>query len=340
MRFPIASLVLLGCGGQLERGGRSPSEMERCHISGVAAEVRCGTVTVAEDRTLEGGRTIDLRVVVVPAVRPVPEPDPVFFLAGGPGQAASEVVRTVMPYFQRIQQRRDLVFVDQRGTGASNPLDCPPVEEPTLADGFRTDVDISEVVACRDRIAAHADLTQYTTDIAMDDLDQVRAELGYESINLYGASYGSRAALEYARRHSSHLRSMILDGLAPQEMVLFLDFGRDAQTALDAMVTDCAADAGGCGAAFPSLARDLDALWTRSGEADPVSLAHPRTGSMETLRLEGAALAGAVRGILYQPTLTALLPMAVHEASRGRWAPLIALSSALGGSASEGISIG
>jgi pimeloyl-ACP methyl ester carboxylesterase len=340
MRTVLAALVLLACAGQQAAPGASPPPLERCHLTGVDAEVRCGTVTVFEDREAASGRTIDLRVVVVPAVRPDPEPDPVFFLAGGPGQAASEIVATVMPSFQRIQQRRDLVFVDQRGTGASNALDCPPAEAPTFADGFSTAVEIDEVIECRDRLAEHADLTKYTTDIAMDDLDQVRAQLGYESINLYGASYGTRAGLEYARRHPDHLRAMILDGLAPQEMVLFLDFGRDAQRALDLLVEDCTADTEGCGASFPDLAGELSALWTRPPEAPPVSVAHPRTGVAEDVPLEGAALAGALRGVLYTPTITSLLPLAVHEAAGDNWAPLLTLSSSLGDGVSETMSVG
>ena len=340
MRTVLAALALLGCGEEPAAQVEDRPALEPCHLTGVDAEVRCGTVTVFEDRVAGAGRTIDLRVVMVPAVRPDAEPDPVFFLAGGPGQAASEVVATVMPSFQRIQQRRDLVFVDQRGTGASNPLDCPPAETPSLADGFSTDVDIDEIIACRDRLTEHADLTRYTTDIAMDDLDQVRSELGYETVNLYGASYGTRAGLEFARRHPERLRSMILDGLAPQEMVLFLDFGRDAQRAMDALVADCAAETDGCAQAFPDLASDLAALWARPAGSEPVSLEHPRTGAPEAVPLEGAALAGALRGVLYQPTLAALLPLAVDEAAGGRWAPLIALSSSLGEGVSEGMSVG
>lgn len=340
MRTVLVALALLGCADEAQRPAARHGGLERCHLTGVDAEVRCGTVQVFEDRAAGSGRTIDLRVVVVPAVRPDPEPDPLFFLAGGPGQAASEVVATVMPSFQRIQQRRDLVFVDQRGTGASNPLDCPPAEAPSLADGFSTDVAIDEITACRDTLAEVADLTRYTTDIAMDDLDEVRAALGYDRINLYGASYGTRAGLEFARRHPGRLRAMILDGLAPQEMVLFLDFGRDAQRAMDALVADCAADTTGCGAAFPRLPAELAALWDRPAESPPVSVQHPRSGADEAVPLEGAALAGALRGVLYQPTLAALLPLAVHDAAAGRWAPLVALSSALGEGVSDGMSVG
>ena len=339
MRVALTSLILAGCSGEGPVRA-DQSGFERCHLPGVDAEARCGTVTVREDRASADGRQIDLRVVVVPAVRPDPEPDPVFFLAGGPGQAASEIVGTILPTFARVQQRRDLVFVDQRGTGASNPLDCVPAEEPTLADGFRTDVDLEEIIACRDTLTENADLTRYTTDIAMDDLDQVRQELGYRTINLYGASYGTRAGLEYARRHPDSLRSMILDGLAPQQMVLFQDFARDGQSALDALISDCAAETEGCGAAFPDLALQLENLWQRAGDSASVQLDHPRNGREESILLEGDALAGAIRGVLYQPTLAALLPLAVHEADAGRWEPLVALSASLGEGVSEGMSVG
>lgn len=339
MRPLLSALVLAGC-AEDGTARSAPPTLERCHLPGVEAEARCGTVTVFEDREARAGRTLDLRVVVVPAVRPDPEPDPLFFLAGGPGQAATEVIASVMPMFQRVQQGRDLVFVDQRGTGSSAPLDCPPAEAPTLADGFRVDVDLAEITSCRDRLAENADLRLYTTDIAMDDLDQVRIELGYDRINLYGASYGTRAGLEYARRHPAHLRSMVLDGLAPQEMVLFQDFAQDGQAALDALVADCASDVDGCARAFPDLPAELQALWARDAASADVQLEHPRSGADETLRLEGAALAGAIRGVLYQPTLAALLPLAVHEASLGRWEALVALPGAMGPDVGEGMSVG
>jgi pimeloyl-ACP methyl ester carboxylesterase len=341
MRLLLPAL-LAACGGPAEP--EPGHELPRCHIEGVSAEARCGTLTVFEDREANAGRTIDLRVVVIPAVRPDPEPDPVFFLAGGPGQAASEVIPAVLPTFQRVQQGRDLVFVDQRGTGASHPLDCEEDVDPSLVTQFTVEPDLEEVTTCRDTLSADADLTRYTTPLAMDDLDDVREWLGYERINLYGASYGTRAGLVYARRHPDRVRTLILDGNAPPEMRLFLHFAEDAQAAMDALVADCAADTEGCGAAFPDLATELASLWARPAEgaegAEPVAVDHPRTGAPEVLPIEGRALAAAMRGVLYQPQLASLLPRAVHEAAQDRWEPLIALTTSMSSGTSGSMSMG
>ncbi len=341
MRLPALALALSlgGCEAAVDQAAARPA-LERCHVPGVSAETRCGTLTVFEDRDAGAGPTLDLRVVVLPAVRPDPEADPVFFLAGGPGQAASEVIGVLMPAFRRVQQRRDLVFVDQRGTGDSNGLDCDVAPDPSLADVFTTDANVEETVACRDTLAEKADLTRYSTPLAMDDLDDVRAWLGYDRINLYGASYGTRAGLVYARRHPEHVRTLLLDGLAPTDMRLFLDFGPDSQRALDRMLADCEADTGGCAAAFPDVRAELAELLARDAEAPPATVSHPRTGATEDVPLPGPALAGAIRGALYQPHLAALLPLAIHEAHAGRWEPFVALTAAIGGSTSDGMSMG
>lgn len=331
--------LLAGCQAAVDASTTRPV-LERCHVPGVDAETRCGTYTVHEDREAGAGRTIDLRVVVVPAVRPDPEPDPVFFLAGGPGQAASEVIGVLMPAFRRVQQRRDLVFVDQRGTGSSNGLDCEAELEPSLAEIFETEVDLDETIECRDALTQRADLTKYTTPLAMDDLDDVRAWLGYDRINLYGASYGTRAGLVYARRHPESVRTLMLDGLAPTDMRLFLDFGPDGQRALDRTLADCEAEVAGCGEAFPNVRAELAGLLARDAETPPAEVAHPRTGAAEDVPLAGPALAGAIRGALYQPHLAALLPLAIHEAAQDRWEPFIALTAAVGGSTSDGMSMG
>lgn len=173
----------------------------------------CGVLPVPENPNDPQGRKIDLNVVVFPAVKRIPEPDALFLLAGGPGQAATEAFPALLTAFFNIHQRRDIVMVDQRGTGKSNPLRCLDDEDESLAE----DAALEKLKACPS--ALDADLRYYTTEIAMADLDAVRAALGYTTINLYGASYGTRAALTYLRMYPDRVRSLILDAVVDPSFI-------------------------------------------------------------------------------------------------------------------------
>ena len=308
--------LLLGC-DQAPLVDKS-LDLSPCHVPGLDVESLCGTLAVPEDPTASAGETISLRVLMVPAVSPNPEPDPLFFLAGGPGQAASEVASTVMPAFDRIHKRRDLVFVDQRGTGESRPLRCPSVEHLTLTEQLALDP-VEQAAACLASLPA--DPRHYTTAIAMDDLDQVRQALGYETINLYGASYGTRAGLAYMRQHPQSVRTAILDGVAPLQMVLGLHFAEDGHAALQAVFDDCAADAG-CSGAFPTLQADFESLMASFPRS--VTFEHARTGEPSEMMLDADMVAAGVRGQLYLPTFSSLLPLAIRDATQGNFSPLMA----------------
>ena len=218
----------------------------------LVAESRCGVLEVWEDRQAQSGRRIALKVMVLPAINPTALPDPIFFLSGGPGSAASEVGPAQFRSLGKVRKDRDVVFVDQRGTGSSHPLDCvmdSSIFEEEVTQRHITDVQAQRMRECMEEF--DADLTLYTTPIAMDDLDEVREALGYDRINLIGGSYGTRAALVYMRRHPESVRAAVLDGVVPFEMQLPRYMGRDAERALELMLTDCERD-DACRAAFPS----------------------------------------------------------------------------------------
>src|SRR5690349_4277384 len=175
-----------------------------CALPGVPATVgaKCGTLTVLENRAAKSGRTIGLRVVVLPATGAKRAPDPIFFIAGGPGSSIVAEAGGIATDAARLRERRDLVLVDQRGTGGSHPITCQFYGPPDSLQSYLGDFMPPDAVRrCRDENAKTTDLTQYTTTIAVDDLDDVRAALGAERINLVGGSYGTRAAQEYMRRH-------------------------------------------------------------------------------------------------------------------------------------------
>ena len=165
--------------------------LEECDPSDGFYGALCAQIPVFEDRDRAAGRTIDLRVVVYPAFANDPQPDPVFVLAGGPGQGAAQASSGVVTALRKVREERDIVFLDQRGTGESSGLDCD-LDTDDLNLLFDEDLGIENLKRC---LAGYdADLRHYTTPVAMDDLDQVREKLGYSKINLWGGSYGTRAA--------------------------------------------------------------------------------------------------------------------------------------------------
>ena len=294
-------------------------------------------MSVFEDRAAAKGRRIDLRIVLFPAMRRDPQPDPLFVFAGGPGQGAAKMARTLGTLFRSFQKDRDIVLVDQRGTGGSHPLNCR-APEADADDLSKLDADPTPLY--RDCLKRYdADPKLYTTSIAMDDIEEIRRHLGYGPINLWGASYGTRAALIYLRQYPDAVRSAVLDGVAPPGMALPLYFARDGQRALDLTFEACAREAA-CHAAFPDLRAKAAAVLQRLEAKPKVRLTHPRTGQRSEVALSRATAAGILMGALYSPTTAALLPRVIEDAAEGNYDGLLGLASAgeaMGESISEGM---
>jgi len=311
-----------------------------CRLPKLAEAARCTMVKVPADRDRTGGPTLDLHVAVLPAVRPTPRPDPLFFVAGGPGQAASAVASTVLPSLRRIRRDRDLVFVDVRGTGRSGGLDCQPWEDPDEGILHLLDHRIPQdrLDACRKKWTA--DLTQYRTRFLVDDLEQVAGQLGWQQVNVYGVSYGTRVGLTWLARHPERIRALVLDGAAPFAMRLFEPFARDAEAAWRHLVADCRA-APACHAAFPDLATDLARLLERfSAGPKEIVTEHPLTGAPLRMTVTAGGIALAVRGMMYSADLQALLPMQLRDALAGDYRPLLAQILAIANGADESTSLG
>jgi pimeloyl-ACP methyl ester carboxylesterase len=291
---------------------------------------------VYENREARAGRRISLNIVALPSLALEAAPDPLFFLAGGPGQAAAQMAAEIREIFRPVLRRRDIILIDQRGTGKSHPLECRS-ESNTLRE--LTETDEGALERLRKCLAGYdADVRLYTTPIAMDDLDDVRAHLGYERINLYGGSYGTRAALVYVRRHGAHVRSMVLDGVAPTDMRIPLFAARDAQRALDKLLTDCEADAA-CRQAQPGLGGRVRALLQRLTDRPArVDVMHPRTGLRESVVIDARIVAGVLFGALYSPLTASLVPALIARAEQDDFQNLLALAYA--SEDSENMSIG
>jgi pimeloyl-ACP methyl ester carboxylesterase len=312
------------------------TQLEGCRIPGVEREVRCGTVNMPEDPDQPQGPTIGVRFAVVPAVARNKQPDPVFVLAGGPGQAATRTARQMMAVLNEANARRDIVFIDQRGTGGSHPLECE-VEETSLGATFEQSQQIERLNACLKGL--RGDLRQYATWIAVRDFDAVRARIGAEQINLWGGSYGTRAALEYLRQYPQRVRSAVLDGVAPPDMVLPVSFALDADTALAGLVETCARDER-CHRRYPDMAKRVEDLLAQADRGIEIQVPHPLTGILESLRLDRRVLSSLLRVPLYAPQLAAVLPYALAQAAYGDHTPLVALSAAMAGGINENFAAG
>ncbi len=320
-------------------GSGRPAALDRLHPCATAEgpnDGYCGTFEVFEHRSAAAGRRISLKIVVLPALGNDSEPDPLFFLAGGPGQGAAKMAAQVRDAFRGIQRTRDIVLVDQRGTGDSNPLECRSDTDSLRAVTESDDAALDRLRACLKGF--DADVRLYTTPIAMDDLDDVRGYLGYERINLYGGSYGTRAALAYLRQHPDRVRSVVLDGVAPTDMRLPLFSARDAQRALDKLFAACDEDRP-CHAAYGDLPQRVRTLLARL-EQHPVSvrLVHPRTGMADDVTVDARFVASILFGALYSPVTGSILPALVDRAERDDFQGLLALGFA--GSPEENLSVG
>lgn len=329
MQSPIKTLTTMVTMAALA-GAPSPAaalELEPCRIdAGPAvdtAKALCGTFERPEDPGAPDGRTIELAVALVPALNVEALPDPLVFFAGGPGQSAIDAYLMMRPAFEPIRRDRSILLVDQRGTGRSNKLDCPePEDGDMMSGGWDPDEIVAYTEACLAQL--DGDARFYTTSVAVDDLDAVRAALGFEQLNLWGGSYGTRVALHYLRKYPEHTRSVIIDGVVPADVLLGPSLATDAQASLEQLFERCAASAD-CSAAFPDLEATFDSLRRQLAET-PVQLSapHPRSGAPVDLTLTDDVLAGVVRMSSYAPTSRALLPLMISEAAEGRYTMLAA----------------
>ncbi len=317
--------------------------LAECHVAGLRNSVLCGSVRRALDPRQPARTQIDIHYVVVPAMARRKYADPVFLLAGGPGQSAISVAGSTMPIFARLNNRRDIVFVDQRGTGRSAPLQCPDAGEETLAVQSDPEHQFRLAMQCKDAllklpyIAGASDLGLFTTTLAVQDLDAVRAALGAERVDLVGASYGTRVALEYQRQFPARVRRSVLDGVAPPDMALPASASPDNQAALDALLAACAAQVR-CARDHPDLRGHFVELLRSLPR--PVRLPDPLSGREDELVVSRDMVLGAVRSALYVPAFAAALPAAIDAAALGDFAGLAGLNAAFSSGKSTRIATG
>jgi pimeloyl-ACP methyl ester carboxylesterase len=294
--------------------------MVDCTIGGgpstLTASALCGTLEVPEDRSDPSGRQISLRVAVVPAADGTPEPDAFFALAGGPGDAGTAFFGWLPDVFADVHATRDIVIVDQRGTGGSNAVTLPPLPDTTGLSDSDTDARLRSW-ADGWLASIDADPSQYTSTVAADDIDAVRAALGYEQIDLYGPSYGGTLAQYYIRQYPERVRVAIMDGATPLDVPVFEHLAASSQAALDLVIERCQADAA-CRAAVPDLPAEWATLRAALEAGVETDITDPSTGQAGVATLE--MLGPNIHQELLDPATAGRLPLAIHLASEGQWA--------------------
>jgi len=297
-------------------------QLAECKLPNLANAAQCGELEVPEDRSKPQGRKIKIFVAILPANTLSPKADPFVILAGGPGQGASHLG----PFAARLtelRRTRDVVLIDQRGTGRSSPLDCDAFKD--LEDEILDADPVPRAAACAHQLQERGiDLAQYTTTSFIADLEAMRNALGYAQMNLWGGSYGSRVAQEYLRRFPDRVRTVILDGVAPPAMTISLDVWRTRAAALATVWQACAQSAE-CQRAHPDPGATLTRLGKSLANAGrDVDLIDPRTGRRKTIPVTFDAVLSALQPLTYAPELSVLLPELLERAAQGDYGPLFA----------------
>ena len=300
-------------------------------------EAQCTTFEVPEDRGNPQGRKIALNIALLTPDKPESAlPDPVFFLAGGPGQSATQSYPQIDPAFAEVRKRRNVILLDQRGTGKSNLLSCePPEDDDASAEAMQ-----ASAAACVAALSGKADLRHYTTTDAIADLDAVRHAIGAAQINLVGVSYGTRVAQQYAMRHPDSTRSIVLDSVVPNTLQLGNIFARNLDDALALQFALCSKNMA-CKDTLGDPRAELDALLAKL-RAQPVSVQYrdASTGEVRQGSLRAETVAGLVRMYAYMPLASALLPKLIHEANAGHYENLMALAQMMTGDMKDAMAMG
>ena len=316
-------------------------QLTDCRISagpgaaGIAA--RCGTFVRPLDPDDDSLGTIELSVAVVPALSLEPANDPFVPIAGGPGQSTIAFYAGWHTVFERVRQHRDILLIDQRGTGDSSALVCD-IEEDVVDGVFSAERTRELTQECLD-LLPH-DPRFFTTSAAVRDLEAVRLALGYDAFNVYGISYGTRVAQHFARRYPDATRSVIIDGVVPPQMPLGPDIATESQNAIDNVFARCNENAA-CNERFPEIRDDFLLLRGALAEAPvTVEYQHPITGQREVIDFTADHLAAAVRLLLYNPRTVAVLPLVISDAADGNFAPLAAQFNMVVDSLTDALNIG
>jgi pimeloyl-ACP methyl ester carboxylesterase len=302
-------------------------QVKPCAPAIASARLTCGTVAVPENRVAAGGRTISINVVVVHPPKRASGAIPMFHLEGGPGVGATPAAPFYLGPGAAYAESRDVVLIDQRGTSGSAPLPCGQEPRSVWADEY----DLATVDACRTALEGHADLTQYSTENAAADLDDVRAALGHDRIDIWALSYGTELAQAYMKRFPSHVRAAVLVGFVPLDLRQPLFHAINAQRVLDRLFYECARDAA-CNQKYPRLRNEWAGVLQRL-DSGPVGV----NAKGQTIQLRRGPFGELVRNMLGTTNGQRDLPALIHAAAAGDFTGFVATESGAGAPVAEGL---
>lgn len=292
--------------------------LQPCRLQEVSRPVKCGVLELPENPALPQGRQLAISVAVVPAASGKAVADPIVVLMGGPGENAISTAAYYATQFDALLDERDLLLIDQRGTGLSAPLQCDlfsPAEAPANLQDF---LPLAAVRRCAQKSQARADVSQYTYAHLARDIEAIRRALGYGQLNLYSASYGTRAALIYLRMFPHNVRTVYFGSTVPLDETIPVPLAKAAQLAMDKTFAACAADVK-CRAAFPDLPAEFREVLARLDSG--VNVAVP--GHAGTAALARGRVAEYMRAKLYRAEGAADVPWLIHQAHAGNWSPIV-----------------
>jgi pimeloyl-ACP methyl ester carboxylesterase len=316
------SSLLLADDAETQNNNNEVLTLENCHLKGIKSQVQCGKLQVPENYSLPNGEQIAVNFAVLPAIDNSQNKTPLMFLAGGPGQAAVELAAHIFTTFSEIRKSHDIILVDQRGTGKSHPLEC---DENTVSNVYEIIPEDFSAQEIKDCIAQFkGDLSQYNSENAIRDFDAVRRALNHNKINIYGGSYGTRAALVYMRMFPDALNSVVLDSVGPIEVPIGA-FGQSSARSFNLLLENCKQDES-CNKAYPALADEFKAVVARLEQASvKIEIAHPRLGSKTDFVLSRSKFISNILMQLYSMETRPLVPLVIHQAFLGNYQPLVGL---------------
>ena len=330
----VTTVALAACDSRRPASADTAINFSDCRLKRIDSVARCATVAVPEDYANKSGtgKTINIHVAMLPALARNPESNAVYFFAGGPGQAASDI-GVLVSALGDLRKSRDIVLVDQRGTGKSKTLTCDAQAADPNSDPLVQAFNASDDAMQRDWAKCIATLkgnaATHRTDDYIDDLELVRKALGHDKINVWGGSYGSRVALRYMKRYPQSIRAAVLDGVAPTSLHLPDDALASSEAELRSTLDACATSPG-CAKAYPNILATFDTLLTAlRAKPRTVNFAHPASGKTINGVVSDRTLVTLIWPMLYMPEGSRMVPSLIDQAAGGNFAPLAATLSAL-----------
>lgn len=317
-RLAWAGLLALAFDACAADSAQVPSRLRPCSLPSFDGAAYCGALAVPEDPRRPGGRWLSIHYAVLPATGGPVLADPIVPLMGGPGEETIAAAAVLAQRFAPLRVDRDVLLVDQRGTGRSDALHCDLHAANDVASRLRHLLPPEPSQQCALAMRARADLDRYTYAEVADDLERVRRALGYGPLNLSAGSYGTRSAQVFLRAYPQSVRTVYLGSVVPLDVPTPLTMARTAQAQFERVLDDCERD-DACHAAFPGVRTELAAIMARL-DAGQVRVTPP--GVTREVTLSRGRVAEWFRSRLYRPSDGAQLPWLVHQAYQGDWRPI------------------